>query len=141
MASQKSNHMKTNHISFSLWIREEVRTKQMGMYSMWVFSSEISSGCAVKDSQMHQRTMQDLRGETVWLKHHQLCSHCQLIQPLFTPQIWPLSLSKVIISLSLPLFISLCDSEVWESTYLPLKGGKFHHHLLVNMGLAVIRTK
>lgn len=95
------------------------------MYSMWVFSSEISSNDAIKHSQRQQRTMQDLRRGTVWLKHYQLCSHCQLIQPLFTPQIWSLSL-LVIISLSLPLFISLCDSEVWESTYLPLKGGKLH---------------
>lgn len=28
---------------------------------------------------------------------------------------------------------------MWESTYLPLKGGKFHRHLLVNIGPTVIR--
>lgn len=100
--------MKTNHISSSLWIREEVRAKQMGMCSTWVFSSEISSNYAVKHSQRQQRTMQDLRTETVLLKHYQLCSHCQLIQPLFTPLIWPLSLSlSHYQSLFTPLYLTL----------------------------------
>lgn len=70
-------------MSPSLWISEV--QADGNVYSMWVFSNEISFNYAVKHSQRQQKTMQDVYEDRLRLKHCQLCSHCQLIHTVYTP--------------------------------------------------------
>lgn len=100
--------------------KEGMRATQMGMYSTWVFSSKISSNYAVKHSQRQQRTIQDQgKGRQSDLNTLSCAHNCQLIQPLFTPQIWPpLSLK----SLSVSLYPSLSLPEI-------VKCGRVHIYL------------
>lgn len=113
-----------------------VHMEQMGMYSMRVFSSKIRSNYAVKRSPRHRRTMCGLQRESERRRNlnalscaHTVCSFTGVYAPNLAS-----SLCESLLSLSLYLPLRF---RLWESTYLPSRGGKFPRCLLVNTGFIV----